>query len=79
MVSFKCDCGTSFDRLASHRVEFIGFTCTYCQSKWKTNAVKADNGQMELYFRYYKCVCGSHPLNIPPKLTKCICEVGELR
>ena len=77
--SFKCDCGTAYDRFATHRKELTGFTCSYCQRKWKTHAPIGKKGQTQLWFKYYSCTCGSHPLNIPPKLTTCICEVGELR
>lgn len=79
MTTFTCDCGTKIQRYPSHKPEFTGVTCTYCRSKWKTHAVTDANGQALLWTKYYSCTCGSHPLNIPPKLTRCICEVGELR
>ena len=79
MSAFSCDCGTKYDRYATHRKEIIGFTCTYCQRKWKTHAVPGKKGQAQLWFKFYSCTCGSHPLNIPPKLQSCICEVGDLR
>ena len=83
MSAFECDCGTKYDRFATHRKELTGFTCSYCQRKWKTHAVPAEECenfiQTQIWFKYYSCTCGSHPLNIPPKLTRCICEVGDLR
>ena len=80
MTTFTCDCGTKIQRYPAHKPQFTGVTCTNCRSKWKTYAHHdSEDGQMGLWFAYYSCTCGSHPLNIPPKLTKCICEVGELR
>ena len=79
MSDFDCDCGTKMPRMPSHRTELIGCTCTWCRTKWKTHAVVDEDGQTKLWYMYFKCTCGSHPLNRPPKLTSCICEVGELR
>jgi len=79
MSTFECDCGNIMPRYASHRPELIGMECSACQTKWKTHAVKDENGQSKLWYMFYLCTCGSHPLNIPPELTRCICEVGDLR
>jgi len=79
MSCIVCNCGAKYDRVASHKKEVLGFTCSHCRSKWKTHATVDDQGQAKLFFEYYSCSCGSHPLNIPPKLTRCICEVVDLR
>jgi len=79
MTYIQCDCGAKYDRVACHKKGVLGFTCTWCQSKWKTHAVINKDGQGNLWYKYYSCTCNSHPLNIPPKLTRCICEVVDLR
>ncbi len=79
MTTINCDCGAKYDRVASHKKRVLGFQCRNCMRHWKTHAVIKENGQSELFFRYYQCTCGSNSLNIPPKLTRCICEVVDLR
>jgi len=48
MSTFECDCGNVMPRYASHRPELIGMECSVCQTKWKTHAVKDENGQTKL-------------------------------
>lgn len=79
MTTINCDCGAKYDRVPSHKKEALGFTCSWCQRKWRTHAEIADNGQAKLFFEYYECKCGSNILNIPPKITRCICSVVDLR
>ena len=79
MTTINCDCGAKYDRVPSHKKEALGFTCSWCQRKWRTYAVRASPGQTKLFFGYYECKCGSNILNIPPKITRCICPVVDLR
>lgn len=79
MTLIKCNCGAKYDRMASHKKSVLGFQCSHCRTNWRAKAVVASNGQQELWFKYYVCSCGSNILNIPPKITRCICPVVDLR
>jgi hypothetical protein len=79
MTAINCHCGAKYDRVASHKKEALGFTCSWCQTKWRTHAVIKGNGQTALFFSYYECTCGSNILNIPPKIARCHCPVVDLR
>ena len=79
MTTINCDCGAKYDRVASHKKRVLGFRCGNCRKMWRTHATTSDNGQTELFFRYFECTCNSNSLNIPPKLTRCICPVVDLR
>jgi hypothetical protein len=79
MTLIICECGSKYERMASHKPMYLGFQCRNCLRHWKTHAVKDAKGQTQLWFKYYQCTCGSNSLNRPPKLTNCICEVVDLR
>jgi hypothetical protein len=79
MSTINCDCGAKYDRMGSHKTAVLGFTCSYCQRKWRTIAVDRNDGQAELWFKYYECKCGSNILNIPPKIIRCICSKEDWR
>ena len=79
MSCIECICGAKYDRIASHKNRVLGFQCSECRRNWRTKVVVNPDKQMQLWFRYYECTCGSNTLNIPPKNQYCICEVGELR
>ena len=79
MTCMKCNCGAHYDRMGSHKKRVLGFQCSHCRTNWRTHAVIDNKGQTELFFKYYECKCNSNILNIPPKNTRCICEVVDLR
>jgi len=79
MTCMKCNCGAHYDRMASHKKRVLGFQCRHCLTHWRTFAVSDDEGQMEMWFKYYECTCKSNSLNIEPKNKYCICPVVDLR
>jgi hypothetical protein len=79
MSTINCDCGAKYDRIGSHKKGVLGFQCRNCMRHWRTCRVVNDQGQTELFYKYYECTCGSNSLNIAPKPKYCICEVGDLR
>ena len=79
MSTINCDCGAKYDRIGSHKTRVLGFQCRNCMRHWRTQSVIDNNGQTELFFRYYECTCGSNSLNIEPKIKYCVCESVEFR
>ena len=79
MTCMACHCGAVYDRMGTHKKQVLGFQCRHCLTNWRTHAEIANNGQATLFFEYYECKCGSNILNIPPKNTRCICPIVDLR
>ena len=79
MTTINCDCGAKYDRVASHKKEVLGFQCRRCLRHWRTKVVVNPDQQMQLWFKYYECTCGSNTLNVLPKIKYCVCEVVDLR
>jgi len=78
MSSFKCVCGHYNPRIAIGKVKgYLGFWCGNCRQKWTAIETMHNDGQKEIWFRYFECHCGSNTLD--RKNTYCSCEADEVR